>query len=447
MNSNPVVKLFSSLKLTLFTLFSIALTSIIGTVIPQDLPQSQYINHFKPVTYKILHFFGIFDMYHSWWFLALLALLILNLVFCSLKHYKTTYNRAFKHNALLTQNIEKTILNKKEIKIPLKKLKIENIENFIKKEISSSFEKNETNGETHYFINKFKFADFGYYIVHASLIIIGIGAIIGSIWGFKGSINIPVGETKGVIFLKGGGIKPLGFKLKCNDFKVSFYKNGSPKEYKSTVTLIDSGKIIKKDIEIMVNHPLAYKGIKFYQASYGTTGQKVYITIQDRITGETVFNGAVEVGVPVKTNNPDIAFVIQRYSNNFQGFGPTAQVVKLIKGTPKKAFYVFKKFPKFDSQNRNGKFIVFLKNAEFKYYTGLQVAKDPGVNIVWFGCFLMIVGLCTAFFLAHKKFWIRVSTDNKKATVLFAGSMRKNRLNFAEEFNKKFEILKNYLEA
>ena len=106
MHSNPIVKFFSSLKLTLFTLFALALTSIIGTVIPQDLPKAQYINHFKPATYKILNFFGIFDMYHSWWFLALLALLILNLIFCSLKHYKTTYNRVFKENIILTPAIE-----------------------------------------------------------------------------------------------------------------------------------------------------------------------------------------------------------------------------------------------------------------------------------------------------------------------------------------------------
>ncbi len=443
MTSNRIVKLFSSLKLTLFTIFAIALTSIIGTIIPQDLPRSQYIAHFKPTTFKILDFFGIFDMYHSWWFLALLALLILNLIFCSLKHYKTTFNRVFKENAILTPQIEKTILNKKELKLPINKFKIEKIENFIKNTLSSKFGKKEINGEIHYFINKHKYADFAYYVVHLSLIIIGIGAIVGSLWGFKGFLNIPVGETKDMIFLKGGGVKTLDFKIKCLDFNVTFYKSGAPKEYKSKVEIIDKGKTFVKDIK--VNHPLEYKGIKFYQASYGTTGQQVSLLIKERLTGKTVFNGVVEIGVPVKTNNSDISFVVEKYSNNFQGFGPTAQIAKLVKGKPVKGFYVFQKFPKFDTQNRNGEFEVYLKGAKFRYYTGLQVGKDPGVNIVWLGCFLMIMGLYCAFFIAHKKFWIKVTKDNKKVTILFAGSMRKNRLNFEEEFEKKFEILKKSL--
>ena len=444
MTSNPVVKIFSSLKLTLFTIFAIALTSIIGTVIPQDLPKSQYINHFKPATFKILDFFGIFDMYHSWWFLALLALLILNLIFCSLKHYKTTYNRVFKANPILTPAIEKTILNKKEFSIPVKKFKIEKVEEFLKKELSSKFEKNENNGEICYFVNKNKFADFGYYVVHASLIIIAIGAIIGSIWGFKGFLNIPVGDTKDTIFLKGGGVKNLGFKVKCLDFKIDFYKNGAPKEYRSKVEIIDNNKKFTQDI--IVNKPLHYKGITFYQASYGTTGQEVVVTIKERKNMNTVFNGSVQVGVPVKTNNPDISFVIENYSNNFQGFGPTAKVVKLLKGRPVKAFYVFKKFPNFDVQNRNGEYIMFLENAKFKYYTGLQVGKDPGVNVVWFGCFLMIMGLWIAFFIFHKKFWIKIVKKDKKVNILFAGSMRKNKLNFEQEIDRKFSVLKEMVE-
>ena len=40
-----------------------------------------------------------------------------------------------------------------------------------------------------------------------------------------------------------------------------------PKEYLSKVTVIDGEKTIKKDIT--VNGPLDYKGLRFYQATYG----------------------------------------------------------------------------------------------------------------------------------------------------------------------------------
>jgi cytochrome c biogenesis protein len=441
MQKNVIVKFFSSLKLTLFILFSLAATSIIGTIIPQDLPKSQYASHFSHTTFKLLDFFGIFDMYHSWWFLALLSLLIINLIFCSLKHYRTTYNRVFKENPVLTPNIEKTILHKNSFKINSRNFKIEKIETFIKKVLKSkNFQKNEQNGEIHYFVNQNRYSDFGYYLVHLSLIIIAIGAILGSIFGFKGYINIPVGQTKSFIFCKKIGMKELGFKIKCVDFKINFYPNGTPKEYRSKVEVIDKNKSFQADI--LVNHPLKYRGIKFYQASYGTTGQKVFIVVKSRTDNKVLFNNEVSIGDVVSIKNRELKFLVERYSNNFQGFGPAARIVVLKGMAPEQNFIIFKNYPDFDKKHRNGKFTFILKKATFQYYTGLQVSKDPGVNIVWLGCFLMILGLFISFFIYHKKFWIKVSQDKKNTYILFAGSMRKNRLNFDHEFNKLVENLK-----
>jgi len=441
MQKNIVVKFFSSLKLTLFILFSLAATSIIGTIIPQDLPKSQYASHFGPTTFKLLDFFGIFDMYHSWWFLALLSLLIINLIFCSLKHYKVTYNRVFKENPRLTPEIEKTILHKNDFSVNIKKFDINKLEHFIKNILKAkNFKKIENNDEINYFVNQNKFADFGYYVVHLSLIIIAIGAILGSIYGFKGYINIPVGQAKDFIFVKKTGIKELGFKIKCLDFNIQFYPNGTPKEYRSKVEIIDKNKSFKADI--LVNHPLKYKGIKFYQASYGTIGQKVLIKVIDRATNKVVFNGEVNVGNVVQVKDKNLQFMVERYANNFQGFGPAARIVLVEGMKPRTSFIIFKNYPDFDAKHRNGDFTFILKNASFQYYTGLQVSKDPGVNIVWLGCFLMIVGLFISFFVYHKKFWVKVTFDKKNAKILFAGSMRKNRLNFDNEFNKLFEKLK-----
>ncbi len=444
MQKNIIVKFFSSLKLTLFVLFSLAATSIIGTIIPQDLPKSKYAAHFSHFTYKLLDFFGIFDMYHSWWFLALLSLLIVNLIFCSLKHYKVTYNRVFKENPILSPEVEKTILHKTEITVSSKKFNISKVEEFIKKFLKAKkFQKNQKDGEVHFFVNKNKFADFGYYIVHLSLIIIAIGAIIGSVFGFKGYINIPVGQSKDFIFSRKAGVKELGFKIKCLDFNIQFYPNGTPKEYRSKVEVIDNGKSFQADI--LVNHPLKYKGIKFYQASYGTMGQKVYIEVIDRNSKKVVFNGEVNLGDVVSLNNKNLKFMVERYSDNFQGFGPAARIVVFSGMTPEANFLIFKNYPDFDAKHRNGKYTFILKKASFSYYTGLQVSKDPGVNIVWFGCFLMIMGLLISFFVYHKKFWVKVVEGKKNTTVLFAGSMRKNRLNFDQEFEKLSEKFKEVL--
>jgi cytochrome c biogenesis protein len=61
-------------------------------------------------------------------------------------------------------------------------------------------------------------------------------------------------------------------------------------------------------------------------------------------------------------------------------------------------------------------------------YTGLQVKYDPGVWLVWAGCTLMVIGFIIAFYLSHRKVWIRISpTPSGRARVEIAGSTNKNR--------------------
>ncbi len=439
-----IINFLSSLKLTLFLLFALALTSIIGTIIPQGLNRSEYIQHFSPITFKIFDFFDLFNMYHSWWFITLLALLIINLIFCSLKHYKTTIKRVYDKNKVLTPQVENTIILRKKFDVPKKKFNYGIIEKFIKENLKAKkFEKTVLEKETHYFINKNRFSNFGYYIVHLSLIIIAIGAIIGGVFGFRGMVNIMEGDTVNRIMLRNMKIYKLPFKIKCIDFDIKFYPDGTPKEYKSLVEIIDGNKKFKRSIR--VNHPLKYKGITFYQASYGTVGQEIRIVVYDRKTGKKIFDKIVPMKIPVDLDN-ETQFVVMNYSNNFQGFGPAAQIAVVNKNMhthfDTRPFLIFKNFPDFDLKHRKGKFYFQLGQANFKYYTGLQVTKDPGVNIIWLGCFIMTLGFYITFFLIHKKYWIRIREEDKKVEITFAGSCRKNRVGFEKEFYEKLEILK-----
>ncbi|MCK9172632.1 MAG: cytochrome c biogenesis protein ResB, partial [Desulfuromonas thiophila] len=76
---------FCSLKLSIFTLIVLAITSIIGTVIQQNRPAEEYLRFFSEKTYHLLNSLQFFDMYHSWWFIGLLILFSVNLVCCSIK--------------------------------------------------------------------------------------------------------------------------------------------------------------------------------------------------------------------------------------------------------------------------------------------------------------------------------------------------------------------------
>ncbi|NIQ95537.1 MAG: cytochrome c biogenesis protein ResB, partial [Desulfuromonadales bacterium] len=76
---------FCSLKLTITTLILLAVTSIIGTVLPQTSSPQENLQRFGETKFKIFQALDFFDMYHSWWFLGLMAIFSLNLIACSIK--------------------------------------------------------------------------------------------------------------------------------------------------------------------------------------------------------------------------------------------------------------------------------------------------------------------------------------------------------------------------
>ena len=97
--------------------------------------------------------------------------------------------------------------------------------------------------------------------------------LLGTI-GYQGYMNLDEGETKSAVTLKNSTAQQaLPFSLRCDKFEVSYYDKGMPKDYKSWLTVVEDGKdVLKKVIE--VNDPLIYKGIYFYQSSYGQSAAK-----------------------------------------------------------------------------------------------------------------------------------------------------------------------------
>jgi len=69
-------------------------------------------------------------------------------------------------------------------------------------------------------------------------------------------------------------------------------------------------------------------------------------------------------------------------------------------------------------------------------FTGLQVRKDPGVWLVYLGCTLMSIALFVAFFMSHRKVWVRIEPDRKQTKVLMGASASKNRHSFEKAVDK-----------
>ena len=78
---------FSSVKLALFTFFILAITSIIGTVIPQGKEMDFYVQTFGAGTAKLFQILNVPDMYNSWWFVSLLVVFSINLIVCTIERF------------------------------------------------------------------------------------------------------------------------------------------------------------------------------------------------------------------------------------------------------------------------------------------------------------------------------------------------------------------------
>ena len=106
---------FCSLKLTMFLLISLALTSIIGTILPQGALPPEYVAKISAMKLQIYGKLGFFDMYHSWWFITLLYVFSLNLISCSIKRLPHVFKFISEPTLVLGESHEELLLPEKEI--------------------------------------------------------------------------------------------------------------------------------------------------------------------------------------------------------------------------------------------------------------------------------------------------------------------------------------------
>lgn len=57
----------------------------------------------------------------------------------------------------------------------------------------------------------------------------------------------------------------LDFSIRCEKFTVDFYDNGTPKQFRSDLSFLAGGKVLENG-SLLVNHPITFKGITFYQS-------------------------------------------------------------------------------------------------------------------------------------------------------------------------------------
>lgn len=439
---------FCSLKLTMFLLISLAAISIIGTVIPQGTPAPEYLARISLTKVKIYTAAGFFDMYHSWWFILLLYLLTVNLVACSIKRLPHIWKIITEPATILSTGLERSLPAVATIRSSAEPAALkEQIAAFLKREFAAP-EIIEVDGVWHLFAQKTRWCRLSVYFVHLSIIVIFIGALTGSLFGFKSFVNIMEGESVSTVVTRSEKQIDLGFSVRCDKFSASFYNSGAPREFKSLLTVLEHGRPVPgfDHKPVIVNDPLTYKGITFYQASYGNASKYLFAAtdldgknaVPLTVLGDTSTPLPDGSSMHVLETTPDIA----PYSPGLSG--PAAHVeIHTPAGTSERVV-VYANHPELNIEHakHHGKGPVLQFKGEGKrMYTGLQVARDPGVEIVWLGCILMVIGIFAAFFLSHRRIWVRI----QNGSVTVGGNTSKNQGAFQQAFDGLVERLKTDL--
>jgi len=443
---------FCSLKLAITILILLAITSIIGTVLPQTASPQENLQRFGETKFKIFQSLDFFDMYHSWWFLALLALFAINLTCCSIKRLPRIWKLVYHPVLVPDDTLYRTFSNREE---HVSKRSVEELKGQMVAFFGKHFSKptvTEQDGKVHLFAEKMPWARFGVYVTHLSILIIFVGAMLGTAGGYKAFVNIPEGSSTDKVWPRTGSREAinLGFEVRCDRFDVEFYQGTQrPKEFVSDLVVLENGKeVLKKTIE--VNDPLSYKGITFYQSSYGPMGDPTFkFKVTERATGKTE---TLSVRQGQLTELPGgKAFRVADFTPSFQNFGAAARIEVLPgmthehqSGESHPSFVVLQAFPDFDAR-RGGDYIFSMQDLDQRYYTGLQVAKDPGVWVVWTGCFLMVAGCMAAFFLSHRRIWLTIQPLDGKTGIKLGGSAHRNQPGFEMYFDDFKAKLKDEL--
>jgi cytochrome c biogenesis protein len=299
-------------------------------------------------------------------------------------------------------------------------------------------------GVVHLYADRFRWAGIAGLVGHLSLLVILAGAIIGTTFGYRDSeFTIAEGETLPVA-------AEAGLTLKLIDFTDSYYADtGAPSDYASQVILYKAGTEVERHT-IRVNDPLRYGDTTFYQAFFGSAA---VMTVKDD-KGNTLVSQGVPMAWRTTTDNRAIgSFSIP--GTNFVGWviGTLGSGDTRIKpGQMELDLYTADSGTLSDTKvldqgtpaTLGGLTVTFDRESQF---TGLNVARDPGVLLVWLGCFLLFFGFVIRFTIPHKRLWARITARPNGGAVLAMASLGRRDAALGTEFESLMNDIRTALQA
>jgi cytochrome c biogenesis protein len=456
----------------------LAVACMIGMLVVQQnvLPDfERYYAELTPAQKKVYGALGLFDIYHVWYFNALLLLLSLNIVLASIDRFPGawTYISRKKRDAsakwLKGQEQSATfILTGRGRAEVAERLAAAFRAERLKPEVT------EKDGQTFVFGERGAWNRLGAYAVHVALLTIFFGGFMTAQFGRNG--NMPLEPGAGAAEIKEQVINvdqfsirthQLPFEVFCTDIQqVLMRKDGA---ITSDNTLDWRTGIRIKDPEygehealVSLNNPYDWRGYRFFQASFIADGKARQITLratpaaggepQDVTIGRdgsaTLADGTridfkdFQANFSLGRTQPrdeDEAAVYRNPAAILAVTPPGGQAAKAFAFPPEMAERApFAKQPVAGYTYR----LVDFEKAPRAHI--LAVQKDPGATVVYVGFLLLGLTLCAVFFYSHERVWALI--EERKADesdtlpsqfeVTLGGNTNRNKLAFDDRFRR-----------
>lgn len=426
-NAWLIANRLGNLQFAIVLLLLIAAFSSLGTFIEQGKDSSFYeLNYpdLKPffgfISAKVILFLGLDHVYTTWWFVLNILLFVISLFSCTLVRQLPSlkFSRLWRfYNTYQSMN-----------KFNVKSI----VDNASLTKLSFQLKKNNYNVvQEGQFIYAYKglIGRISPVIVHASIILILFGSVIGSASGFMTQELVPTNtlfHLRNIINSGPLSVVPQDIEGYVADFKIAYSEEGVIDQFYSDLSVLDTNISLLSKKTIYVNEPLRYKGIVFYQTDWGIAD----LTLQ--IDGKQYAELPLSL-VDAPSNN---RFWISNFSRlNDLKIENVLLVLQDLTG--KVSLYdsdknIIAEVQVGEEFSLNGHTLRILNIVPS---TGLQVKSDPGTILVYIG-FLMLMISTLLSYVSYSQIWAFKNDNN----IYVAGQTNRAIYYFEKQFG---EIIKN----
>jgi cytochrome c biogenesis protein len=448
----------SSIKTGVVLIILVVIFSAAGTVIlqrpmtdPDDVQRA-----YSPAMLRFLDVTGLTDVFHTRWFIGLMILVSCSIIAASVQRFPNAWRFFARPYKSPDESFRRVLPTQAQIPVADEEQALSAAERAFR-HMGLKAERIVRPDSFSLFSERNRISEMAVYIVHASLLLIFFGFIVDSLYGWRGFLMLSPGTASNQIQMKDGALRTIPFSIRCDGTGEETYADGSPKRWWSKLAVVDGGREISRK-EIVVNDPLVYQGLRFYQASYGRTGK-----LDQLLLNATSVSGATRTPQEISLSmNQTVAldadtsvqlvefipdFVVQDgrvYARSKDVVNPAVHMIVTSKKATTSVNVWLPEIPGVD-ENASSPYTFDPKDLKTGIYTGLQVSHEPGQFAVWAGVVLMALGLTFVFYVVHMRFWV-VPVHRDGRTVLWVGgTANRNRDAFELKFKNVVEQIQKEL--